>query len=691
LNASGEPLRVQARSWTASWSGALRAPARVPVYIGCVVLSLACNYLLGRDSSWDTLHYHLYAGFAALHDRFSQDYFAAGPGAYFNPYVYVPFYALVSAGFPALLISSILAVLQSTVLWLTYELALCVCPAKEERTRVTFGVLAVALAFLNPILIGQLGSSFADILTCVPVLAGWLLLATAVRAPAMARVIGAGLLLGTATALKLTNSVHALAACAVVAMIPLPSRTLLKHGVAYGGALALSFALVAAPWAERLQKAFGNPFFPLMNGAFRSPDITTGSLVHYRFIPASLGEALWRPFAMLDAAPMVHVEVSAPDLRYAALIVLVAMLTARWLYRQLRRSPGPATQLPAADASARVLAALGCGVGVDWVLWLRASGNSRYFLPMACVAAVILVALLFRALAGHPKLRNYTLLGILGLQTVGVCMGAEYRWSPVAWGGGWFDVEVPAPLASEPNLFLTIGVQSNSFVAPYLARGSGLVNFSGSYPLGAEGANGAHIRALIRRYSPHVRMLITGERLYEADERRAPRRADVDEALARFGLRVDDGDCATITVRGVAPDLEVVVENPSTSGPRRPADAYYLVSCHVVPSDADPSADLAAQRAASLVLDRVEDACPQVFQPPRLYTEHIGPRWQRLYLGTDLRAWISHDEVEFLDMRSDRAVSLGRASDWSKAPLRLACGRRGDRYFANVLDTKQAP
>ena len=47
------------------------------VYITCVTLALACNYVLGKDMAWDTLNYHLYLGFSALNNRFTQDYFAA--------------------------------------------------------------------------------------------------------------------------------------------------------------------------------------------------------------------------------------------------------------------------------------------------------------------------------------------------------------------------------------------------------------------------------------------------------------------------------------------------------------------------------------------------------------------------------------------------------------------------------------
>src|ERR1700680_1029369 len=77
---------------------------RWQVYFACVALALACNCVLGKDMAWDTLNYHLYSGFSALNDRFGQDYFAAGPLAYLNPYAYVPFYGMVRAGLPALVI-----------------------------------------------------------------------------------------------------------------------------------------------------------------------------------------------------------------------------------------------------------------------------------------------------------------------------------------------------------------------------------------------------------------------------------------------------------------------------------------------------------------------------------------------------------------------------------------------------------
>ena len=248
------------------------APYRLPVYMACTVLAVVVNFLLGKDMASDAISYHIYAGFSAVHDRFAQDYFPAGPQSYFNPYIYVPLYYLISSSLSSLEISSILAVAHSVVLWLTYELAISVCPSDDKRQRLIFGLCGVAFALINPILLQQIGSTFADITTGEILLAGWLLLALAIRTPTAARVIGAGLLCGVATGLKLTNAVHAIAGFFILAMLPLAlaRRARISQGIAYGISLGLGFLVIAAPWSYRLELRFGNPLFPMLNNVFRS-------------------------------------------------------------------------------------------------------------------------------------------------------------------------------------------------------------------------------------------------------------------------------------------------------------------------------------------------------------------------------------------------------------------------------------
>jgi len=664
------------------------ATYRLPVYVACTVLTLVTNYLLGKDMAWDTLNYHLYAGFSVLNDRFAQDYFAAGPLSYLNPYAYVPFYALVRAGVPALAIGSLFAVAHSVFLWLTFELALAVTPSSDPRTRLAIGICAVALAFMNPILMQQIGSSFADITTAILVLAGWLLLSEALRSPHAARLACAGLLLGAATALKLTNGVHAVAAFAMFLAVPRGQKGTLRSMFGLVIAMGVGFTVLAAPWSYRLEQMFGNPFFPLMNDVFRSPYFTTEPLHPYRFLPHSLGDALLRPFAMVNPVIAVHEEMKAPDLRYALLASLTVALGLQSIWHRLMRRPPPA--VPAEErAPAGTLRALAFLLAADWILYLVSSGNSRYFLPMTSIAAVVAIAWLFKLCAAQPKVRNYALLAIFASQGIQLSMGADLRWNPHPWDGQWFSLTVPQKLASEPNLYLTMGVQSNSYVAPYLERGSGLVNFSGGYALAPESANGARVQALIRRFAPHVRVLVRGARLYKDWELREPRLARVDAALGRFDLRVDPADCATIAVNGLRPELEItwatfsagrIVEHPLDD------TTTYLVSCRVVPDHADHSAQIARDRIANLALDHLEDACPTLFQPRRLVTERDGDTWQRLYMNTDLTAWVSHGKVKFISLLHDTPMTeLGLESEWATAPPRLACGRRNGHFFASAL------
>jgi hypothetical protein len=661
----------------------IAVPYRWQVYLACVVLALGCNYILGKDMAWDTLNYHLYLGFSALNDRFGQDYFAAGSLTYLNPYAYVPFYVMVRAGLPALVICSAFAVAHSFILWLSFELGVAVSPSKDAATRSLAGICAVALTFMNPILMQQLGSCFADITTAELALGGWLLLASAVLEPRDSKVVYAGLILGAASALKLSNALAAFSAFAMLAFLPLTWRDKIRQTLLYCVSLGIGFAVVAAPWGYRLARRFGNPLFPMFNNVFRSPELPTEASGNAsRFIPDSFSDALWRPFAMVDPYQMIHEELSAPDPRYAILILLLFVFAARWAWRRLpKRSPSPINLQK--DNTARILISLGCGLTLNWVLWLSVSGNSRYALTMACIASAVLVGLLFRLFRAQPKARNYILVAILSTQAIQLYMGAEYRWNGVAWGGQWFNLSIPEKLKTEPYLYLTLGTLSNSFLAPFLAPGSSLINVAGGYTLDPDGVSGARVRELIHRYSPNVRVVYLTTKPSESQPRAFLPEAEA--TMQGYGLRPDMADCATITVHGLPPEVEIRLQ---TSMPQAPQDREntYVETCRVVPDHTDRSVVLARLRAVDLIFDRLEDACPKLFRPRRLITVHYGDVWRRLYGATDIVAWVSHGRVKFSDqIRPHGLVDLGSEADWGNAPLRLECGKHDGVFYAHVL------
>lgn len=684
---------------------ALRAAARSPrfwVYLMSSLIALAISDVLGKDVMWDTLAYHLYAGFGALHDRFGQDYFAAGAQSYFNPYVYVPYYLLTRSGLSAFGVSAVLALVQSGILWLTYELAISVSPVEGRSARTAFACCSVALAFANPILINLIGTSYVDTITGEVVLAAWLLLLAAVRAPGMLRVIGAGLLLGAVSALKLTNAVHTLAACSLLLFVPGGYKARARHALAFAAAVTSSFLVVMAPWSIHLERHFGNPFFPLFNGLFRSPQFFAASLQDHRFIPDSLANALLRPFAIAAPVTLTDDEFAAPDLRYAILLVLTASVLVGWAWRRYARRGRSQPALPA-SSQWHAFVALGCGFLTDWVLWLAASGIGRYFIPMACVAAVLAMGLLFRLCAARPSLRAYLIVALLGVQAFELCAGATYR-VHIPWDGGPpFELSIPNALAEQPGLYLTQNEVSLSFLAPFLAPASGLVNLEGDFVIGPNGPNGAHLKSLIGRYAPHVRVVVFDRRVGAKRGVGLPDAEHVNDTLAHFGLRAISDDCATIVMKDARPSFAEVpasslpIHLPQLNGrmirvPMSPNDV--LMACKVVPDNSQHTALFGGDRRADLVFNRLEDACPQLFQPSRTVTEDFGDDASgyrmRRYEGTGLALMITRGSVKFFDpLRGGSPTYLGRESDWETASLPLVCGRRDERYYAEFVKPRQ--
>ncbi len=663
------------------------ARRRAAVYAACTLIAIAWTLVAGKDMPWDALHYHLYAGFSAIHDRFAADFFPAGSLTYLNPYSHLPLYLMVRADWPSLAIGITFACLHSVMLWMTYELACAVSRRADGTAPLAVTLPAVALALMNPILLQEMGSTFTDVTTGTLALGGYVALANAFAGGRLRLVALGGALLGAAAALKLSNAV-----LAVIPAVPLVLGCVMNarqrlHALllffACAGAAALA---VAGPWAWRLEQAFGNPFFPMLNDLFRVPGFTTeavrgpaappGSPVDAvarlfnamrdpRFLPSSLAEALARPIEMLRPRRLIHTETMAADARYAGLLLLSALGLAAWVWRR-RGAAVPVVP------GGRVFACLGASFAISWIVWLAISGNSRYFLPMACIAGVLLAAGLHRVFAAAPRALGYSLAAVLGVQGLLMSHAADFRWNAQMWGGPWVQATIPLRLQTEPQLYLPMDPQSQSFLLPSLAPGSGMLGInSGITP---DGPGGQRARALIDANLPRLRMLKLVQVL-EADGRPvAPAAATYDDPLRRFGLRVDTGNCEYISYKG-NPD---VIER---AGPRSGArDQVYLHTCGVVPGPAPAEADLERKRIADLVLDRVEDACPEFFPPRQRTTLRSGAIWRRNFADTAI--WVNDEGfVRFVDLirGGGDIVGLGREEDWIRSPQKLTCWRTGGR------------
>jgi hypothetical protein len=174
--------------------------------LGCIGWAIH----IGPDANWDFLNYHLYLGLHANGDRLGKDYFPAGGAGYLAPYAYWPLAQMIAAKWPGVLVGSIMGGIHSLAVIATWYLSLQLFPQRSRKETV-LRLSATAIGVICPIVLIEVGSSFIDLSTAVPVVLGvaWLLRALRIDQSRLLFVALAGLSLGLASALKLTNALYA--------------------------------------------------------------------------------------------------------------------------------------------------------------------------------------------------------------------------------------------------------------------------------------------------------------------------------------------------------------------------------------------------------------------------------------------------------------------------------------------------
>jgi hypothetical protein len=510
-------------------------------------------------------------------------------------------------------------------------------------------LLATALGASSAVFWATVGTSFLDPLLVPPMLAGLLLLLRENGHPTRHAGL-AGLLFGTAAALKYSNAIYVLAA--------LPLAIAMRGGFAYLIGAAAALGVLAGPWLLLILREFGNPVFPLFNGWFRSPHYLEFNMVNERFALRDPFAVLALPFRMVALDARIYVENFAPDLRFAALVLAlpgIAVLAARQSAHATAALRGPGW---------RVLAFFGCAL----VLWLASSANARYGMVVLLLAGVILAR--FVELLMPTRAARVTLALLLVVQVAISILASPPRWFVSAeWSGRWLPYEPSERALREPALYLTVEILPMAVVAPFLHPASSLVNVRGQHSLPTDSPR---LKQLLERYRGKVR---TVGRFLELREGRplASQVQAYDARLRRFGLRVDPEDCFAIPWR---PDDEDALSRAANrlAGNRKSIEPLSLVSCALRGTTRDP-ADLERERRASALFDRIEKTCPGLFRGQTSVTEPFGGGWSRNYTGVDSRLEAFGDQLILHRYDAGVLVELGRISDWQDGTgaLPLAC------------------
>ena len=380
----------------------MRLTDRKPLFAGMILTSLALCWFYalsrGQDANWDQLNYHLAVPALLLHGQLWNSVAPAGIQSYFNPLIFLPGYWVVTH-LPPIAASLVFASEQAVAFMIAGWICLTLAPPTGEGRLMAVGGFVLCLT--SPMTLSEAGTTDTDVLTAIPVLLAYFLIMTreSARSP-LRNCLFAGILLGAAGALKLTNLMFVFGVPGFLLAGTQPWRQRLALLIATAAATIAAFLLLATWWHLQLWQRFGNPVFPYYNNIFHSPDFPAIPLTDRRFGIKSAWDLLRFPLYWLTGGSPTPglkspaAEVDPRDARFLLMILgLAGLAIAGAIKPALRR---------------RVLANPANGLLLAWivvyVVWLAAFGIHRYMIALEILTGAGLLVLTLQI--DHARLRH---------------------------------------------------------------------------------------------------------------------------------------------------------------------------------------------------------------------------------------------------------------------------------------------
>ncbi len=512
------------------------------LWTGLFFSATAClvSLHLGQDSNFDLKSYHIYNAWAALTGRWSQDIFAAGPATFFSPFLDIPYYFVATELFPShgAYVVAIAGLPYGALLCVVYLISARIARCLELRKwdRVVFIAACVLVAGTGAATWSEIGTTLNDVTIAAIVLAAFHQILIGVAdcdaKPVTPRIAVAGMLLGLAMGLKFTAAIYVPSMAVVIFSVTQGWRNKVRCVAIYGCCALAAFVAIYGPWALKLYELTGNPFFPLLNGVFRSDWMTSINVRDERFLPRSWPQWLFYPFYWTTLQSSLVTELPFRDMRLAMASVFLAGYAAAALARKELR-----TKLFAGKY--RPVHALVLYLTFSYILWIREFSILRYLVATECLAGIFIITgtmAVARSL-GH-RAAWAPALGAMSIASFLVAHTVSPNWGRVPVGTDIFTVDAPG---FEQGALLIFADTPMSFLAPGLAATSRDLRFmtiprgfSGRRQLGADGFSHELGRRMKARIAENARPLYV---LFHKS------RAAPESDLAAFDVEMDMTSC----------------------------------------------------------------------------------------------------------------------------------------------------
>lgn len=464
---------------------------------------------LGADANWDLANYHRYNPFAFFHHKLTLDLAPAGLQTYFNPTLDFPYYWM-SNHLPAPLVGFTMGFfhgLNFIFLALIIREALISLGTKEP------GKLAIYLTIFGCFtanFASGLGTTMGDDSTAVFNLAGLFLIIKNITTPPSSRIqllsrtLIAGMLLGAATGLKLTNAPFALALCLSYLILPINTLEKLCLAFVFSVGVCIGLALLGGYWYYSMYEHFGNPLFPQYSQYFHNELTRDIGAADTRWGPTSWKEYLAWP-VILSWYPHRVGELGHHQFIWALLYTLTLLSFAKILITKKLLSTW--------QERSAIISYLSSFVTLGFILWMLVFSVQRYLVAVE-VFTPLMLYLLIRQWTNHVRARKYSLRTLTGLTLLIFIMGAK-TWGHNPWAEKMFDAQVPPLIAADTTTVILAGHAPLAWVATLFPENTAFVQIEGNFPANFP-AYKEKIHNILQTRGHEVYALFQGEELSRA-------------------------------------------------------------------------------------------------------------------------------------------------------------------------------
>ena len=418
-----------------------------------IVIAGVVSIALGQDRNWDLRNYHLYSAHAYLADRIGVDLAPAGLQTYFPPLLDVPYYWM-ALHLPSWLTAFLMGAWHGLSFIFLSGLAWKALAGDPHRTR--RAPLLGAAGMLSAAFLSELGNTMGNASTAPWVLAALYLCLDDERPARTSHLAIAGLCLGIAVGLKLTNAIYAVALAVSLLSNPLDWRMRMARLSMVAGVSLLSAAFLTAAWFHQVETVFGNPLLPQFNAWFQSPLASQTLISDTRWLPTSWVERVAWPLLMAWEPG----RVGESEIRQVAW-PLLQVLVLCWVLTVLSRRHRNCSRELACAASSQVTVF----VVAAFIVWMLVFSIHRYLVVAEMLAPVAIWVVAHRAFDAVKAIKVGKFAVVASVVVAVFCWNT---WGHARFGERAFEVQAPEVADTPPATVLMTGQEPQAWMIPLL-------------------------------------------------------------------------------------------------------------------------------------------------------------------------------------------------------------------------------